>query len=168
MRDIGAVARLAADAVGEPGQRRFRLLVLGADGTMAVLWLEKEELQALAAAIEQLLLQLASDPRLETLRPPPPPGPTAVDFPAQPTVEFAVQRMALGYDEARKAFFLLVHDGESDPEGPPTLMMALDELQLRQLRHQAAAVCAGGRPRCTLCGEVLEGHHICVRANGHR
>lgn len=168
MRDIGAAARVAADAVGEVGQRRFRLLALGADSTMAVLWLEKEELQALAAAIEQLLLQLARDPRLETLRPPPPPGPTAADFPTQPTVEFAVHRMALGYDEGKKAFFLLVHDGESDPEGPPTLVMAVDELQLRQLHHQAVAVCAGGRPRCTLCGEVLEDRHVCVRANGHR
>lgn len=167
MHDLGPVARVAADAVGEPGQRRFRLLALSADGVSAVLWLEKEELQALAAAIEQLLLQIARDPRLETLQPPPPPGPSAGDFPPHATVEFAVHRMALGYDEARHAFFLLVHDSESDPEGPPTLVMAVDELQLRQLRHQAAAVIARGRPRCVLCGAVLSEHHVCVRANGH-
>jgi uncharacterized repeat protein (TIGR03847 family) len=167
MHDLGPVARVAADAVGEPGQRRFRLLALGADGTSVVLWLEKEELQALAAAIEQLLLQLARDPRLETLQPPPPPGPSAGDFPPHANVEFAVHRMALGYDEALHTFFLLVHDGESDPEGPPTLMMAVDELQLRQLRQQAAAVVASGRPRCPLCGELISERHVCVRSNGH-
>lgn len=167
MHDLGSVSRVAADAVGDPGQRRFRLLAASDDGTAVVLWLEKEELQALAAAIEQLLLQLAGDPRLETLRPAPPPGPSASEFPAQPNVEFAVHRMALGYDEGRQTYFLLVHDSDADPEGPPTLIMAVNELQLRQLRQQAATVCAGGRPRCALCGEVLGDRHVCIRANGH-
>lgn len=168
MHDLGAVSLLAADATGEPGQRRFRLLALSADGSSAVLWLEKDELQALAAAIEQLLLQVAPDPRLEALRPAPHAGPTAAEFPAQPTVEIVVQRMALGCDEARRAFFLLAHDSESDPEGAPTVAMTVTEPQLRQLRLQAVAVCAAGRPRCWLCGEVLAERHVCVRANGHR
>lgn len=167
MLDLGAVARLAADAVGEPGQRRFRLLALGADGASAVLWLEKDELQALAAAIEQLMLQLAGDPRLEALRPQPPPGPTASDFPPQAKVELAVQRMALGYDESRKQFFLLVHGSDTDLEGPPTLSMAVNEHQLRQLSQQAVAVCNAGRPRCPLCGEVFAERHLCQRVNGH-
>ena len=46
------VRRLQADAVGEPGNRRFRLLV--EDGHRAAcLWLDKEQLQALGLAIDQ-------------------------------------------------------------------------------------------------------------------
>ena len=52
--EFGPVIRLEADALGEPGQRTFCLLAAGKEGS-AALWLEKEELQALGVAIDQLL-----------------------------------------------------------------------------------------------------------------
>lgn len=48
---------LEAEAIGEPGQRRFRLIA-GVGLDLVSLWMEKEQLQALGLAIEQLLEQL--------------------------------------------------------------------------------------------------------------
>ncbi|HET7037286.1 MAG TPA: DUF3090 family protein, partial [Thermomicrobiaceae bacterium] len=48
---------LDAEAIGEPGHRRFRLVV-GVPGDIISLWMEKEQLSALGVAIEQLLEQL--------------------------------------------------------------------------------------------------------------
>ncbi|HYH12815.1 MAG TPA: DUF3090 family protein, partial [Thermomicrobiales bacterium] len=51
------VQRVRVEALGEPGQRRFRLMVVINDETHIV-WMEKQQLQALGMAIEQLLEQV--------------------------------------------------------------------------------------------------------------
>ena len=51
--------RLRVEAIGEPGQRRFRLLAL-MDGETYIVWMEKQQLQALGLALEQMLEQLPS------------------------------------------------------------------------------------------------------------
>ena len=51
------LSRLLADAVGEPGERTFRILA-DSDSSSAVLWLEKEHLYELAMGIQQLLANL--------------------------------------------------------------------------------------------------------------
>ena len=55
---FGPAARLQAQAIGDPGQRTFRILIESQDGRAAALWLEKEQLQALGLAVEQLLAEL--------------------------------------------------------------------------------------------------------------
>ena len=52
--DFDRVHRLDPDAVGVPGQRHFRIVVQNEQNT-AFLWLEKEQLQALGLAVDQLL-----------------------------------------------------------------------------------------------------------------
>ena len=48
---------MQAQAIGEPGHRTFRLMVESSDGRAAALWVEKEQLQALGLAVEQLLAE---------------------------------------------------------------------------------------------------------------
>jgi uncharacterized repeat protein (TIGR03847 family) len=163
--NFGPISRVDADAVGAPGQRTFRLLVTGGEG-MALLWLEKEELQALAVAIDQMLARLSRKPEWKfygtTIEPYEPPEETV----ATPGVEFKVGQLSLGYDSDRKMFVLMAHDPEDDPEGPPTFTCLVTSSQLRTLSRRITSVVVGGRPRCTLCGDPIEPEgHVCVRLN---
>ncbi len=159
------VTRLEPDAVGVPGKRRFRLLLEGEPG-LAVLWLEKEQLQALGLAIDQLLAPLAV---LWSRTPAAPPAPVeAHEIVMPPAIEFQIGRLALGYDEEHQQFVLLVHDAEADQEGPATLTCRATRAQLRALSQAIAALAAAGRPRCPLCGQPIEeAGHVCPGTNGH-
>src|SRR5687768_14874345 len=55
--DFDNLTRAEAEAIGVPGQRRFRM-VFGDELDAIVLWLEKQQLQALGMAFEQMLAQL--------------------------------------------------------------------------------------------------------------
>src|SRR5205814_7161666 len=79
---FGPASRLQAQAIGEPGHRTFRLMVESGDGRAAVLWVEKEQLQALGLAVEQLLTEFQGK-----LTGRPPRQPPAETFPPNPTVE---------------------------------------------------------------------------------
>src|SRR5918912_1433403 len=70
--DFRVLTRLEAEALGRPGQRTFRLIVGNDRGETAVLWIEKEQLQALGEAIDRLLAQLGPRrPRRWSTLPPP-------------------------------------------------------------------------------------------------
>lgn len=174
---FGPTTRLQAEALGRPGQRTFRLLVESGDGRSAVLWLEKEQLQALGLAVEQLLAELQG--RLASSGQT---TPRSLDaFPLTPTVEFKVGRLALGQDEseleAGPRYVLLAYDIEAtaaeeqdEPTQPATFACRATREQLRELSRNIAEVVAAGRPRCPLCGEPLEQasqRHGCVRSNGY-
>ena len=175
---FGPATRLQAQALGQPGQRTFRLLVENLDGRSACLWLEKEQLQALGLAVEQLIAEAPG--RLASASKPGP-QPAAESFPPNPTIEFNVGRLALGQDESEleqgPRFVLLAYDAESawaeDQEEPPrlaTFSCRATRDQLRAVSRSIADVVAAGRPRCPLCGEPLENVtqvHGCVRTNGH-
>lgn len=159
------VSVLRPDAVGVPGKRRFRLLVEGEPGS-ACLWLEKEQLQALGLAIDQMLAPLATLWSLSPTQPTPTVPPA--DFPPHPTVEFQVGRLALAFDEASQQFILLAHDVEADQDGPATLTCRATRSQMRALSQSISVLAAAGRPRCPLCGQPIEdGSHVCPGSNGH-
>jgi uncharacterized repeat protein (TIGR03847 family) len=166
---------LQAQALGEPGHRTFRLLIESDDGRAAALWVEKEQLQALGLAVEQLMVEFQGKPSGRPPRQPP------VDtFPPNPTVDFKVGRLALGQDESEletgPRYVLLVYDiegsgtEEEEPTQPATLAARATREQLRGLSRNIAEVVAAGRPRCPLCGEPMDSidkPHGCVRSNGH-
>jgi len=165
--DFGPVHRLEADAVGSPGRRAFRIIVGSAHGT-AWLRVERQQVEALAMLIEQLLTGLpAIDLRASPQAPPDQPART-VDSEPSPTLEFRVGQLALGYDESQEMFVLLAHDVESDPDGPAEFSCLATRPQLRHLAQSIGPLLAGGRPRCPFCEAPLGSEkHVCPRANGH-
>ena len=81
-----------------PGKRTFRLRILRGDDS-AALWMEKQQLAALGEALPRLLEQLNTpdqhaDEDAESI----------ASFPDDPTIEFKVGRMALGYAAAGGPF----------------------------------------------------------------
>ena len=93
MWDFGHAELLEPEAIGEPGQRAFRLRVMSKDES-ASLWLEKEQLAALTLAFRHLLEQTEDAPAAEAEPPPP-----AQPFPERPQVEMKLGRLGIGYDE---------------------------------------------------------------------
>jgi len=163
--DFGAAAWLEADAVGEPGHRTFRLLVASGEGT-ASLWLEKEELQALGVAIDQLMARLSGRVQWKYYGAASSPAEPVRSVVGSPTVEFKIGQLSLGYEGDTNTFVLLVHAVEADPEGPATFTCLATPTQMRTLVRRIETVLSAGRPRCPLCGDPMGPEaHICVRAN---
>ncbi len=157
--DLGRAITVTADAVGEPGSRRFRLLVEAEHGG-ACLWLEKEQLFQLAIAIQRLLSTMDTASSGEQTR-----------LPAQASDayhEFQVGRLMISEEVRGPILNLLAKDQEDGDTGDPTVGTLVDIDQLKELSERALAVCAAGRPRCPLCGTAMgpEGHQ-CVRTNGY-
>ncbi len=161
--DYGPVNRIEAETFGEPGQRTFRVLTAN-EIEAASLWLEKEQLRALGRAIEEQLGRLKALRATKTL-----PAPDAtLAYRGDPTLEFRVGQMALGFDERQGLFLLLAYAVEDDDENRPTFSCQATPEQLRELAEHIETVVNAGRPLCPLCGEPIDktGHH-CIRANGH-
>ena len=163
-RDFGTAEHVKADAVGEPGHRTFRVRVATAEGA-ACFWMEKEQLQALGMALDQLLAQLRTN-KVGRVAPPAAASESG-DFPNTFTYEFRVGRLGLGYEDERDLLVLLVHDQETDPEGPPTLQVRVSRGKASTLSAEITTTVAAGRPRCPLCGAPLGGGpHACPGSNG--
>jgi len=159
------VTRLTAGAVGVPGQRTF-YLVAGNEDTLVRVWLEKEQLQALSAAIQEVLADLKGREATQSGESPEAPGLEA-GLEESLQGDFHVGRLALGFDEARDMLVLLVYEAD-DEEEKPTLHCWATRRQMQALGQRAAAVCAGGRPSCPLCGGPMDPTgHRCPKSNGH-
>jgi uncharacterized repeat protein (TIGR03847 family) len=164
--DDFAVTRARVEALGEPGQRRFRMLVL-AGGRTTIIWMEKQQLQALGLALEQLLSQL---PEGDGEPAPIAPG---GEFDLDTRRQFRVGRMELGFDESSERIVIVAHDiGESgeeeESEPQAAFVCGVTREQAREISADAAAVVAAGRPRCTMCGAPMgPGPHVCPQQNGH-
>jgi uncharacterized repeat protein (TIGR03847 family) len=164
--DFDVVKRLEPDAVGVPGARRFRLIVQNNDDT-AFLWLEKEQLQALGLAVDQLLTPIkavwTSGEREEIAA-----APTRARFEGAAEVEVRVGRMGLGYDEESQLFVIVAHDAESDADEPPAFKCRCSRTLLSGLSNAITEVTSAGRARCPLCGTPLDSPvHFCPGSNGH-
>ena len=162
--DFELVHRLDPDAVGVPGQRRFRLVVQNNRET-AFLWLEKEQLQALGLAVDQLITPVKAIWSRE--------GESTVaakdgSFDGRASVEVRVGRLGLGYDESTRDYILVAHDVESDADDPPTFQCRCARAVISHLSESIASLTSAGRPRCPICGSPLDGSpHFCPGSNGH-
>ncbi len=156
---LGRAFKINADAVGKPGNRRFRLLVEAQYGS-ACLWMEKQQLFQLATAIQRLLSN--ADPV---------PPDVQASIPQQSgdqSFEFQVGKLMIN-DESRGPILQLQANDQEESDGRiPTIGTLIDLDQLKALAEEALTVCAAGRPRCPLCGVPMgpEGHQ-CVRTNGY-
>ena len=154
---LGRALSITPDAVGEPGNRRFRLLVEAELGG-ACLWLEKEQLFQLSIAIQRMLSTMEI----------PPAEPTSLPARSSDAYhEFQVGRLMISEEVEGPILHLMARDQQED-DAEATIGVLVDLDQLRGLSERGLAVCAAGRPRCPLCSTPMgpEGH-VCVRTNGH-
>nr|BBH94434.1 hypothetical protein KTA_26330 [Thermogemmatispora argillosa] len=185
-RDLGLVELLGADAVGPPGQRRFRLFARSESGS-AIMWMEKMQLNELGLAIDRLLTQVTQGrilrvearARREGEEEAEEPLGLPADFPLIPDEEFQVAQLKLSYDFRRELIILMVVPLEIIMEAGQELRGRVREdravtfsfthAQAQALTSMITRVVAAGRPVCPFCHMPLEeGPHMCEKQNGHR
>jgi uncharacterized repeat protein (TIGR03847 family) len=158
--DFGLARGIDAQSFGQPGQRTFRLRLVGAESETASLWLEKEQFQALSLALKQMLAQLEYDEE--------PPAADVGGFPASADHDFRVGRMGMGFNAADRTVVLYMYEVGVEDEEEPTLRARITQEHSASLGAQLDEIIAGGRPICPLCGLAIEASgHACVRSNGH-
>ena len=159
--DLGHVLSVDAEAIGQPGQRRFRLSLRSSNAS-ASLWLEKEQLAALGEALAQMNERLdqergSGDPDVEPL-----PLPNAFD------IDLRASRLGIGYEAERELFAIHAFDAAAE-DTRPALSWLVSRGQSRVLSRRIASVVAAGRPLCPLCDAPVDPEgHVCPRSNGHR
>lgn len=183
MRELGTTHVLGAEALGQPGQRRFRLFARTRNAS-AILWMEKEQLLNLSLVIDRMLTQISEGRilRVEAQAG----GLAAVqrdlpsDFPIAPDYDFHAGQLRLSFEGQSEMFNLLAvpFEIEENAQGEPHISLQTDETisllftieQAQQLASRITAlVSSGGRPVCPLCHTPLDGGpHACVKQNGHR
>jgi uncharacterized repeat protein (TIGR03847 family) len=158
--DFGLARGLDAQSFGQPGQRTFRLRIIGAGGDTASLWVEKEQLQALSLALKQMLAQLEYDAE--------PPSGEISDFPVNADRDFRVGRMGMGFDASDRTVLLYLYEVGVEEEDEATVVVRMSQERCASLGVNLDDIIAGGRPLCPLCGAPIDPEgHVCVRANGH-
>lgn len=140
---LGQARLLKPEALGQPGQRTFRLL-LATDSQSACLWMEKEQMQALAMAIDQLVAQLRANRIPSQSRDDDITSAEETDFNLPAEVEFKVSRLGLGYDQDTDHLIVLAHELDADEDDPATLSIRATRAQMRQLSTEITKVVSAG------------------------
>jgi uncharacterized repeat protein (TIGR03847 family) len=159
------VTVLDAEAIGVPGQRRFRLIA-GSGNDVVSLWMEKEQLNALGEAISQLLEQLTESKLVRRVIEPQAagaPNPLPATIP-----EYVASKIMIGYDEEQQVIAIFAHHVEQEDDDDPIFSARTSLGAAKGLAEKIATVVAAGRPRCPRCGAPIgpEGH-VCPHNNGH-
>lgn len=154
---------LLAGATGQPGQRRFFISV-GTPQSWVRAWVEKEQLQTLALALEEILSVEARQAARDAQGTETSPEPLET-----PQSEFSLGRLAVGFDKERQRLVVYLHGQDVADAGQEVLALVHATAgQAQDFSRQAQQVCAAGRPPCPLCGGPIETTgHICPRSNGH-
>ncbi len=165
VRDFGTLEHIEAEAIGQPGQRRFRLRAVNMQRSLAVLWLEKEQLNALGDALESVLKDEGY--HHQALTPDDMASPPVIPLTAE--FEAVVAQLSMGLNQAERRIVLIAADS-ADPDEHDALNLRF-EFGYRmgfELREQIRQVVAAGRPLCPLCTAPMDpSGHVCVRSNGH-
>ena len=160
--DFGVARSVDAQVFGQPGQRTFRLRVIGENGESASLWMEKEQLQALSIALKQMLAQLEYTDEA--------PAVEGGAFPVVADHDFRVGRLGMGFHAADRTVALYTYElggGDADDD-EPSLRARVTQEQAAGLIAKLDDIVVGGRPICPLCGLPMDATgHACVRSNGH-
>lgn len=163
-RDLGVLIHIAPEAIGQPGQRRFRLQALNDLGESASLWLEKEQLVALGEAIATVL----RDEGFDYVPAPMDDAPEPPVFPLNASLDFRLAQLSMGLDRDNRRIVLIAADGPED-DATMTVNMSFEFPLAFELRQQIERVVAAGRPPCPLCTAPMDpAGHVCVRTNGHQ
>ncbi len=167
--DLNPVERIVVGAIGEPGDRVFYLQARKGRRLVTVVC-EKEQVQALSLAIDQVLLALVDDDP-DALAAPEPSleDEMELELPLQPV--FRSGELRLGYDQVSERLVVMAYEQvEEEQEGQRSVARFwATPAQMRALSMHGQKVVAAGRPRGPMCGEPIgpEGH-FCPRKNGDR
>ena len=143
-----------------PGKRTFRCQIEAERGS-AYVWMEKNQLSALAVAVEKFLEDNPSGQRqtrdgiIETIR--------------EPFFDFKAASLGLAYDEVSQLFAILAYEADDFERDEVTLQCWISRRQVGQMARDALTVVGAGRPTCPLCKQPMDPEgHICVKSNGHK
>ena len=163
--DLDPVTRITAHAVGQPGQRVFYLQARRGRELVS-LTAEKEQVRALANAIDRLMEELAEqNPLLSSSDDMLLVSDMSLEEPIES--QFRIAQMGIGYDIERDMVVLIIQ-GLRDDEGgdPPTARFGASRQQMRALSTHAANVVARGRRICGNCGRPIDAAgHFCPQMN---
>lgn len=179
--NLGTVHTLGVEAVGQPGQRRFRLFAASSRGS-AIMWMEKEYLINLSLTIDHALAQISEGQILRTeaqVGGLTASGGMPPNFPLTPDHELQVGQIGLTYEERASMFMLtgmpmeIIMEPGQDPiahvREEDAVSIRFSQQQAHDLTGSINALVASGRPVCPLCHTPLDGGpHACVKQNGHR
>jgi uncharacterized repeat protein (TIGR03847 family) len=165
--DLGSAQQLRVEAIGQPGQRRFRMLASGPGG-VATIWIEKEQLLSLAVSIERLADIAAREYQPGNSREPIA-GASSVLGTLAASLDFQSGNWSLGFDENSGTIEFQAFDVEENEDEVAKVRFSATIDQGRALSNEAMKVYSSGRPTCPLCNAPLnEGEpHNCPRSNGH-
>ena len=155
------VQYIRPEALGEPGQRRFRVVVV-INGSTRISWMEKEQVRRLGELLQDVLSRLPDREAPPDVLSPLIPPDEATPY------QFRAGRMELSYDEEDDRLVVLVHDIEAEENAPPALAFRLSRGQTRDFSAEAERLIEAGRQPCPLCGRPMgPGPHVCEKQNGH-
>lgn len=176
--------RFVAGTVGPPGQRTFFLQARTGARVVSVA-LEKQQVQALAERIDELLDDVMSTNPAEGVVPAVAPIALEDSDPLEQPIEeeFRAGTMTLSWDPDLQRVVIEVFpfteaavvtpdqldEDFEEPEPDEVLLVRLPAGPARAFVKRAAQVLDAGRPSCPFCGNPIDPDgHLCVRANGFR
>jgi uncharacterized repeat protein (TIGR03847 family) len=163
--DLDPVNRITANAVGQPGQRTFYLQARRGREVVSLM-AEKEQVRALAQAIDKLMEELAEkNPLLSSSDDMLLVSDMSLEEPIE--AHFRIAQMGIGYD-AERDMIILVMQGDRDEESgdAPTARFGATRQQMRALSAHASGVVAKGRRICGNCGRPIDPTgHFCPQMN---
>ena len=176
--------RFVAGTVGPPGQRTFFLQARSGARVVSVA-LEKQQVQALAERIDELLDEVMTSSATEGLIPAVAPLGLEDSDPLEQPIEeeFRAGTMTLSWDPDDQRLVIevfpfteaavvtpdQVDEDFEEPEPDEVFLVRLPAGPARAFVKRAEQVLDAGRPSCPFCGNPIDPDgHLCVRANGFR
>ena len=167
--DFDPITRITVGTVGPPGQREFYLQAR--KGLKLVsLKVEKQQVQALALGLSQLLEQIGEivpqlrNDLIDTNDPA-----MLLEEPLYPA--FVIGQIGLGYDQDRDLIIVIAQESATEDSENDQAALARfvgTREMMRKLCQHALAIVAAGRPTCPLCGQPIDPRgHFCPPSNGH-
>ena len=176
--------RFVAGTVGPPGQRTFFLQARSGSRMVSVA-LEKQQVQALAERIDELLDEVMASEQSDAMIPAVAPLGLDDSEPLEQPIEeeFRAGTMTLSWDPGDERIVIevfpfseaavvtpdQVDEDFEEPDPEEVLLVRIPPGPARAFVKRAEQVLEAGRPSCPFCGNPVDPEgHLCVRANGFR
>lgn len=176
--------RFVAGTVGEPGARTFFLQARDG-GRVTSVALEKQQVEALAERVDELLDEVMTESQTRDVVPAVAPLGMVDDDPLDAPIEeeFRAGTMTLSWDPDEERVVIEVFpvgeelvgmtepeaELEDAPEPSEVFVVRIEAARARAFVQRANKIVGAGRPSCPFCGQPVDPDgHLCVRANGFR